>query len=447
MLEEFLSQNEGKTLEFKENTTNLKAIIKSIIAFANTAGGTILIGVKNHSKEIIGLENPLLEEEKIANAVADSISPLMIASIEMTSYRNKELLVIRIPHLAGPYYLKKDGEEHGTYIRLGSTNRKAELETIKTLRLFALNISFDELPSLKGCIDDRYLKETFQGINKSPTKKQCQMLGIYSDHFGEVKPSIGGILLFSHEHTEIFPDSTIRCAYFKGNTKEKILSHTDITTPLPSAVEEIVAFIEKHSTKEAFIGKTKRIDIPQYPPEALRELVINALVHADYSMKGSQIQVALFFDRIEITNPGGLPFGQTMEKALSGYSRLRNHVLGRVFRELKYIEQWGSGLQRIRAICKKLGLKPPKFEDQDNHFRAILYSTKESHEKYSRDEQILINYLAKHGTIQTSEAAKLWKLSDRATRTRLAKMLKEGIVIRVSTSPKDPHAVYVLRKD
>lgn len=389
----------------------------------------------------------MLEEEKIANAVADSISPLMIASIEITFYRNKELLVIRVPHLAGPYYLRQDGEEHGTYIRLGSTNRKADLETIKKLRLLASNISFDELPSLKGSIDESYLKETFQSINKSPTKKQYQMLGIYSDHFGEVKPSVGGVLLFSHAHTEIFPDSIIRCAYFKGNTKEKILSHTDITSPLPAAVEEIVAFIEKHSTKEAFIGKTKRIDVPQYPPEALRELVINALVHADYSMKGSQVQVALFFDRIEITNPGGLPFGQTMEKALSGYSRLRNHVVGRVFRELGYIEQWGSGLQRIRAICKKLGLKPPKFDEQDNHFRAILYSTKESHEKYSRDEQILIDYLLKHGTVQTSEAAKLWKLSDRATRTRLSKMLKEGIVIRISTSPKDPHAVFVLRKD
>jgi ATP-dependent DNA helicase RecG len=446
MLEEFLSQNEGKTLEFKENTNNLKGIIKSIVAFANTAGGVILIGIKDHSKEIIGLEDSLLEEEKIANAVADSISPLMIASIEIASYRNKELLVIRIPHVAGPYYLKKEGEEQGIYIRLGSTNRKADPETIKTLRLFASNISFDELPS-KGTIDEAYLKETFQRVNKSPTKKQCEMLGIYSDHFGEIRPSIGGILLFNIKRTEILPDSVIRCAYFKGSTKEKILNHIDVMVPLPSAIEEVIAFIEKHSTREAVIGKIRRIDVPQYPSEALRELVINSLVHADYSMKGSQIQVALFSDRLEITNPGGLPFGQTIEKALSGYSRLRNHVIGRVFRELKYIEQWGSGLQRIRAICEKLGLKPPKFEERDNHFRAILYSTKEGHAKYSRNEQVLINYLIKHSTIQTSEAAKLWKLSDRATRTRLSKMLKEGLIIRISTSPKDPHAVYILKKN
>ena len=95
MLEKILIQNEGKTLEFKENTLDLKGIIKSIIALANTAGGTIVIGVKSQSKkEVIGLKNPLVEEEKISNATADSISPLMIASIEITSYQNKELLVI-----------------------------------------------------------------------------------------------------------------------------------------------------------------------------------------------------------------------------------------------------------------------------------------------------------------------------------------------------------------
>ncbi|NGX59649.1 MAG: hypothetical protein KR126chlam3_00804 [Chlamydiae bacterium] len=216
--------------------------------------------------------------------------------------------------------------------------------------------------------------------------------------------------------------------------------------PLPSTIEEIIAFIEKNTRKEAFIGKIRRLDLPQYPPEAVRELVVNALVHADYSLRGTHIQIALFSNRIEITNPGGLPFGQTMEKALSGYSRLRNHVIGRVFRELQYIEQWGSGLQRIQGICKKIGLKSPVFQEQDNHFRATLYSLKETKTLHSKYEQQLINYLSKRGTIQTKRAAKLWKLSDRAARMRLSKMAQIGMIIRISTAEKDPLAVYVLRK-
>src|SRR3990167_9187819 len=103
----------------------------------------------------------------------------------------------------------------------------------------------------------------------------------------------------------------------------------------------------------------KREDVPQFPEEAVREAVINAIVHADYSVSGSSIQVAIFSDRIEITNPGGLPFGQTLELALSGFSRMRNRMMGRIFRELNLIEKLGSGLLRITEAYKKLrALKP-----------------------------------------------------------------------------------------
>src|SRR5271156_5590596 len=98
----------------------------------------------------------------------------------------------------------------------------------------------------------------------------------------------------------------------------------------------------------------------KYPAKAVREAVINALLHADYSTMRSSIQVAIFDDRMEITNPGPLPLGLSLETALSGVSQLRNKVLGRVFRELRLIEQWGSGLNRMNKICLQHGLTPPK---------------------------------------------------------------------------------------
>ena len=128
MLENLIMKEEGKTLEFKENTQSLNKIIQTIIAFANTAGGTIIIGVKDKTKKITGIQRPLNEEEKISNAVTDSISPLFLPNIEIHNIRNKELLVIKAPHAAGPFYLKKYGEKESTFIRLGSTNRKAILQ-------------------------------------------------------------------------------------------------------------------------------------------------------------------------------------------------------------------------------------------------------------------------------------------------------------------------------
>lgn len=447
MIEEFLRMHEGKTLEFKENTQGLKGILKTIVAFANTSGGVFIIGIKDKNKEIVGLSNPLLDEEKITNAISDSISPLMIADIEVTSYRNKELLVVRVPHLVGPYFLKTEGKEKGVYIRFGSTSRQADAEILHTLHLLASNKTFDELPYPKGKIDDNYLKEQFKQVNKIPTKKQCQMLGIYTDHFGKTCPSIGGLLVFNNEHTDLFPDSIIRCACFQSETKDKILDSKDVISAFPSGIEEIIAFIERHSKTEMIIGKIRRTEIPQYPPEAIRELIINAIVHTDYSLKGMHIQIALFSNRIEITNPGGLPFGQTMEKALAGYSRLRNYVIGRIFRELGFIEQWGSGLQKIHAICNKLGMPPPLFEEKDNHFRATLFFSRQSKSIFSTQEKLLVNYLKKNGKIKTQQAAKLWKLSDRSARTKLSKLTKEGVLIKVATSEKDPYAVYLLSQE
>jgi len=443
MIADFFRESESKTLEFKENTKGLLGILKTVVAFANTSGGVIVVGVKDKSKEVLGLKNPLLEEEKLANTISDSISPLLVPEIELIAYRDKELLIIRVPHVAGPYFLKKEGIEKGTYVRFGSTNRVVDEEMMSSLKLIASNRTFDELP-FKGKIDVELIKTAFQWIKKEPNNKTCQTLGIYTDHFGKQVPTLGGILLFGKDRQENLPDAIIRLACFQGNTKEKIIDSIEITSALPFAVIEGVQFIERHVSIEAKIGKIFRKDVSQYPPFAIREALINAIVHTDYAMKGCHIQVAIFSDRIEITNPGGLPFGQTLKKALSGYSRLRNRVIGRVFRELKLIEQWGSGLQRIIETCKKMGLQDPLFEEEHNQFRITLFSLKKRKILINAWEKKLINYLQVNESIKSQEVAKLWKISDRATRTRLKKMIENGIIMRISTSEKDPHAVFVL---
>ena len=443
MIAKIFRENEGKTLEFKESTKGLHGILKTVVAFANTSGGIIVIGIKDKSKEILGLENPLLEEEKLANIISDSISPLLVPEIEIITYRNRELLIVRVPHVAGPFFLKQNGLEKGTYIRFGSTNRMVDEEMLASLKLMASNRTFDELP-FTGKIDEKLLQQAFQGIDKKPNLKTCQMLGIYTTHFGKQVPTIGGILLFGENRHENLPDALIRLACFQGVSKERIIDSIEISSALPFAIIEGIQFIERHVSIESKIGKVFRKDIPQYPPFAIREAFINAVVHADYSMKGCHIQVAIFSDRIEITNPGGLPFGQTIKKALSGYSRLRNRVIGRVFRELKLIEQWGSGLQRIIATCEKMGLQNPLFEEENNQFRITLFSIKKRITSLNEWEAKIVKHLNSHESIKPQDAAKLWKISDRATRLRLKKMISNGIIARISTSEKDPHSILVL---
>ena len=197
---------------------------------------------------------------------------------------------------------------------------------------------------------------------------------------------------------------------------------------------------------EGKIGPIFREDVGEYPPFAIREALTNALLHSDYSMTGCHIQIAIFDDRIEFTNPGGLPFGQTIQKALQGFSRLRNRVIGRVFKELNLIEQWGSGLQRIIAACKERNLKEPTFEDFFIEFQVTLYAKKPSALVLDESQKKLVKHLKKKEKISTRDAALLWNIAPRNARVKLKQLLDDGIIKKVGRSPQDPHSFYVLVK-
>lgn len=443
MIEQLLAENEGKTIEFKETTRSLSGIMKTVVAFANSAGGTIIIGVKDKTKVLVGLSEILSEEERLANVITDSIFPLLTPDIEIQSIRGKELLIIHVPHGIGPYYLKSEGPERGVYVRFGSTNRTVDAEMLDSLRLLAKKVTYDELPHPEGHLDSEVMKNVFDWVGKRPTAQALENLGVETSRSGKKYPSNGGVLLFGVNRLQHFPDAQVRCARFAGSTREKILDQIDINSPLPLAADLVIAFIERNVSKEGQVGRMQRTDVLQYPPVAIREAVINALLHTDYAMTGCHIQIAIFNDRIEFTNPGGLPFGQTIEKALAGSSRIRNRVIARVFRELNLTEQWGSGLRRIVEACKTQGLKPPLIEELNNQFRLTLYSEQIKEIVVNSWGEVLLEYLRKENAISAKSAMKLWDVSARTTRIRLKQLQEEGLIVRIGTSENDPSASYI----
>ena len=144
-LQKLLAQPEGKTLEFKRDLSSLKPILKTLVAFANTAGGTIIIG-RSDDGTITGVGDVLREEERLASAVADSIRPLMMPELEVCSYEGKSLLIATVPHWRGPFYFKAEGPEKGVYVRLGSTNRRAGEELLAELQRSLGGITYDQMP-------------------------------------------------------------------------------------------------------------------------------------------------------------------------------------------------------------------------------------------------------------------------------------------------------------
>jgi ATP-dependent DNA helicase RecG len=446
MIEELLQQEEGKTLEFKENSKSLERIIHTIIAFANTAGGKILIGIKDKTKEIIGLNDPVEEEMRLANAIADSIEPLFNPDIHVLSWRNKEFLLIQVPHSIGPYYTKSKGLKKGTYIRLGSTNRLADAAILAELQRLGENECFDEMPII-GCsihdLDLEAIKSCFKKVGKQFEESTAFSFHLYLKKQSKSIPSKGAILLFGKNRKEIFPNATIRCVRFSGIIGDEVLDHQDIDDYLPLALDKILSFVQRNTKLSAEIGPSIRKNITEYPPVVVKEAVTNALIHTDYSATGSHTQIAIFDDRIEITNPGALPFGLNLQDALQGVSQLRNRVIGRCFRELELIELWGSGLRRMISQCQKSGIAIPRFEELGHFFRVTLFNRREAVLVMSGWRKDLMDLMGKRKEITTKDAASFWKISDRAARVRLKKMIEEGLIAEIATHAFDPQKKFI----
>ncbi len=361
IIRQILENSESKTLEFKRDFSSPKPLLKSLVAFSNTAGGKLIIGVTDR-KEIIGVENPLDEEERLCNIVADSIAPRLIPNIELMTIENKTVLIVEV-YLSSnrPHWVKSEGPEQGVYVRLGSTNRQADSQLIAELKRSSEGVLFDELPMpelTKNDIDIGEIKKSFDEKRQFDDKTLLTMK-LLTKYQNRLVPTNGAVLLFGKERLTHFPDAWIQCGRFDGIDKATIYDHCEINEPLPSAVESILTFLKKHAIRSADLSKgLRRKDVWNIPLSILREVIINAVVHCDYSQRGAPIRVSFFNDRIEVENPGILLPGMTIEDMIEGVSKIRNPVIARVFRELGLIEQWGSGVKRVFSEAKELGLLP-----------------------------------------------------------------------------------------
>jgi predicted HTH transcriptional regulator len=391
-----LKSEEGKTLEFKRDLSSPKNLLKTLVAFANTAGGQVIIGVDNKTRMPMGFQHPLDEEERLCSLIADSIRPRLVPNVEMVSIEDKTLLVVEV-FLSGsrPHWLKSEGPNDGVYVRLGSTNRQADRDLIAELRRSVESVAFDELPMPALSIDDLDLaaiKGLF-GDQRHLGENELLTLRLLKTEQGQLVPTKGAILLFGKERDKHFPDAWVQCGRFIGRDKADIFDHIELHDHLPQAVDSIMLFLRKHAMRSADFSEIRRKDVWSIPLGILREVVINALVHTDYSQRGAPIRIAFFDDRIEVENPGILLPGMTIDDMRRGISKIRNHVIARVFRELNLIEQWGSGIPRIIREAQELGL--PELQIMEIAMRLRFTVT--------LSEQITVQKAAEQVTEQVTE--------------------------------------------
>jgi predicted HTH transcriptional regulator len=441
-----LRGTEGKTLEFKRDLSSPRNIVRTVVAFANSAGGSLVIGVEDGSRTVVGVTDALDQEERLASILSDSISPRLVPDIEIVAWRNLQMLAVSIyPGPSRPYRVSAEGAD-GVYVRVGSTNRRADAALAAELGRSARGEGFDEQPFPEATADGIDLAsaaQDFEGIRRIG-KRDLETLRLLVRHQGHLVPSAGGVLLYGSDRSDHFPDAGFRAARFKGTDRTSIIDTKDFSAaPLPVQVELVMEFVQRHVVERLAIDGVRNESWWEYPLVAVREAVTNAAVHADYSQSGSPLRLSIFDDRIEIENPGLLVPGLAVPDLFTGVSRLRNRVIGRVFRELRMIEQWGSGIQRMVRACREAGLPEPRFEEVGTHFRVTLYSGRaDAKPVLDEVDERLIEALRADDGLATSELAELVDRTPRAVRTRLARLVELGLVVELGSGPTDPHRRY-----
>ena len=363
-IEEILA-GESKNVEFKENLPE-KSIkyMKSVVAFANGTGGKIIFGIADKTREVVGFdkEDVFKKMDAIANAVSDSCEPAIIPDITLQTVDGKTVIVVEVSEgRQRPYYIKALGRDGGVYVRVAGTTRLADEYMVKELLFEGSNRYYDQALCTGLNITDedidalcKAMKE--QAVKNAHTEEQKD----YPSNAFAILTGNGGL----HVATQ--------CGVFKGTTKAVFVDRREYTGPLWEQIDEAFQFVLRNIHLGATIVGIYRQDIYEIPPDAIRELIINAMVHRSYLDHGT-IQVAVYDNRLEITSPGKLPMGQTIERMKEGYSKIRNEALAHAFAYMNLIEHWGSGIPRIIDKVKAAGLREPEFIGGEVDLRINIY--------------------------------------------------------------------------
>lgn len=374
-LQEEISRGESRTLEYKvELPSDSLKWLKTIIAFANGAGGKFVLGV-NNKREFIGIPKNVdlfTLKDGIADAISQSCEPQIVFDITAEVIENAQLLIIQVyPGNVTPYFYKSLGVENGTFIRLGATTRNADWTTLDELKNRSRHVYYDELPFTELAVtneDKEYLCKDFsERAKRQITEKDLENLHLIINSNKPTATNAYAILLGKLDYT-----SRIQCARFRGTERVDFLDKKEYEGPLCEQIDSAYKYVLNFLNIAVEINGIVHNENYELPPQAIRELLINAAVHRNYQMSSS-IQVAIYDDRVEISSPGSLYGTLTLEEALSGRSSIRNKIIARTFEKIGIVEGWGSGLKRIIEICKEYGVEPPVFTEIGDLLRVNFY--------------------------------------------------------------------------
>lgn len=428
-----MREGEGLTVEFKERYT--PRIDEDIIAFANTRGGTLLLGVRDDGS-IAGeqLTNDL--KARIVD-LAQNCKPPITVNLSQAG----KVVIISVPEgmekpysCGSGYYRRLDGvtqKMNREELRLMFTEHEPVPYEAKTIR----NVSFDDISRNKI---NAFAKEAGIRISSITTPDFLRSLDVADD----TRIKIAGILFFAKDVYKHLHQAQMTLLAFKGTERNHIYDRRDVRDDLLTQFNEAIDFLKKHLNIRSEIRGVDREDIYEIPLEVLREALVNALMHRDYSITGTQVSVEIFDDRVEIVNPGGLCTGLSIQD-LGRVSIRRNELIADLFFRLHKVERIGLGIRKMREMLSMAGRGEPVFES-NVFFQATVPRSNEpsrsdgkkgSEEKFGdgseKSSEKILALLKRRNTVSAREIAETLGLSSRAVEKQIAALKAAGRLRRI----------------
>ena len=402
-------------------------ICKEVIAFANTKGGTLYIGVSNDGN-VVGVKNADQVILQLNNMIRDSIKPdvTMFVGYETQHVSDKDIIAVTIQKGTDrPYYLGSKGlKPSGVYVRNGTSSDPATDTAIRRMIKETDGDSFESMRSLEQNLSFEAAEKQFEKQNIPFDAAKMQTLGMIS-----ADGIYSNVALLLSDQCP----STIKAATFSGEDKGTFQDRREFDGSLFQQMEELYSYLDMRNQTKATFDGLYRIDTRDYPEDALREALLNSLVHRDYSFRASTI-VSVYADRIEFVSVGGLPSGIELDDIMLGLSVCRNPKLAAIFYRLQLIEAYGTGMPKIMNAYTETESKP-KIEVSSNAFKITLpnRNTGANHTEtlvgtLKSEEKRILDFIGSHGNIVRSDVDRLLDVSQATANRILKRMVAEGLI-------------------
>jgi ATP-dependent DNA helicase RecG len=422
-LNTIIQTGEGYKIEFKRSVNS--DLSKEIVAFANSSGGRIFIGIDdNGSVPGVTVDNSLKSKIEM---MARDCDPSISISLEVSN----NVLIVHVPEGTNKPYRCTNG----FYIRNGASSVKLTTEEIRDFFGAEGKIHFDEMPTSLISSDildkqafDNYIR--LSGITPGvDTKELLFNLGVVDDN---ERMNNTGILFFAQRPSRYLPQSAVTCVAYKGNVKVDILDKKTFEQTIVENIDEAIAFVKRHINVSYEIKGKVRTEKLEIPEVVLREAIVNAAAHRDYLQKGATVMIEVFDDRIEISNPGGLPKG-LKEEDFGKRTLARNPLIAALLNRAGYIEKLGTGVPRIKKCMADAELPPPEFYFDDFFVitlkRVVVSKTAASFDVSAEREKrllYLLQQLKNANAIEVKKSAKKFKVTEKSIRNDLLLLEKKG---------------------